>query len=173
MPKKQGHNERSSKIMKSWAPNRHELQASEAPSFQRNRVTVDSSTVAQLPRNLWMSSDVQPGTRRLRQTWNRHNSLQSQEQQGCGSSELYLLGYVPKMTSFVKQKSPSDCMRERPIQNECHVGHTKRSSVEWGFDKFLDTFTREVLLGIIVSIRYNASLAMYCCNLLQLLCTTN
>ena len=59
-------------------------------------------------------------------------------------------------------------MRERPIRNECHVGHTKRSSVEWGFEKFLDTFTQEVPQGLIVSIRYNALLAMYCCNLLQL-----
>lgn len=61
----------------------------------------------------------------------------------------------------------SDCTRERPIHNECHVGHTNRSSVEWEFDKFLDTFTQEVLQGLIVSIRYNASLAMYCCILLQ------
>ena len=79
--------------------------------------TVDSSTDAQLRGRPWMSSDVQVGTWWLkRQTWNRHNSLQSQEQSfgcRCGSSLLYLLGYVQKTKSFVKSKNPRATACER------------------------------------------------------------
>lgn len=42
---------------------------------------------------------------------------------------------------------------------------------DYSFWQFRENFGR--LAGLLVSIRYNASLAMYCCNLLQLLCTTN